>query len=183
MEKLFERVRKLWQAGELECDRILSAWLQGPVDQLPLKTYLDADDTIFQYPIRFWSEHSDAVLADLARRYLDRDLFKARSLSDLDPHQQQELHQLLQTELERKGLDPDSYLGLHSAHARGYTLYHEGIHLKGDGGYREIAELSGLVRSLTQTAPTTRIIFPREVEETVAYFLQESARQKARVGV
>ena len=183
MEKLFERVRQLWQAGELQCDRILSAWLKGPVDELPLKTYLDADDTIFQYPIRFWSEHADAVLSDLARRYLDRDLFKARSLTDLDPHQQQELFAILQVELERLGLEPNSYLGLHSAHARGYTLYHEGIHLKGDGGYREIAELSGLVRSLTQTTPTTRIIFPREVEETVEYFLQESARQHSGVGV
>ncbi|MGK7907464.1 MAG: HD domain-containing protein [Synechococcus sp.] len=183
LEKLFERARQLWQAEELTCDRILSAWLQGPVDELPLKTYLDADDIMFQYPIRFWAEHSDPILSDLARRFLDRDLFKARNLADLDVRQLQQLQETIEHELNRLGLACDSYLGLHSAHARGYSLYHEGIHLKGDGGYREIAELSPLVNSLTQTAPTTRIIFPREVEETVEFFLQQSAKQSAPLRV
>ncbi|MGK7910760.1 MAG: HD domain-containing protein [Synechococcus sp.] len=183
MERLFLRARHLWEAGELQCDLILSAWLEGPVDELPLKTYLDADDTMFQYPIRFWADHPDPVLSDLSRRYLDRDLFKARSIAHLPPQQQTELWATIESELKRLKLDPTSYIGLHSAHARGYTLYHEGIHLKGDSGYREIADLSPLVHSLTQTVPIPRIIYPREVEESVEYFLRQSVAPPSSVRV
>jgi HD superfamily phosphohydrolase len=173
LAKLYDRARTLLQAGELTVDPIVTAWLQGQVDKLPLKLYLMADDIGFLYPIRLWSEHPDSVLADLSRRYLDRDLFKARNIDRLSAEGQAELQALVAAALQQRGWPPEYYMGIRASHARGYTLYQEGINLKGDRGDREIAELSPLVQALTNTHPQTRLIFPRDVEEIVNGFLEK----------
>ncbi|WP_017328382.1 HD domain-containing protein [Synechococcus sp. PCC 7336] len=172
LTKLYERARTLLQAGELSCDRILTAWLQGPVDQLPLDLYLAADDILFQYPIRFWCDHPDPVLADLARRYLDRDLFKARNIAALPPDRQADLQAAAAAALAKLDLPANYYLGVRSSYARGYTPYQEGICLRGDRGDREIADLSPLVNSLAHTQPKTRLIFPREIEDIIETHLK-----------
>jgi hypothetical protein len=137
------------------------------VDQLPLKTYLAADDILFSYPLQFWSLHSDPILADLSRRFLDRDLLKARNISRLSAADQKALHSRLSQVFLRKGWDPCSYLGVRSAHTKGYTLYYQGISLNTEEGLKEIADLSPLVQALTQSQEQTWLIFPRELSDSV----------------
>ncbi|MEO0801195.1 MAG: HD domain-containing protein [Cyanobacteria bacterium J06642_2] len=173
LAKLFDRARELLAVGDLAVDPILTAWLQGPVDELPLKLYLAADDIMFQYPIRFWSEHPDPILADLARRYLDRDLFKARNLAALNVTSRQALQEAIADKLQQLHLAPEYYSGVIAAHARGYTLYHQGISLRTERGWQEIAELSPLVRELTNSQPQAWSIFPREVEDVINRFWED----------
>ncbi|MEO1132668.1 MAG: HD domain-containing protein [Cyanobacteria bacterium J06639_1] len=173
LSKLFDRARELLAAGELTVDPILTAWLQGSVDDLPLKLYLAADDIMFQYPIRFWSEHPDPILSDLARRYLDRDIFKARNLVDVAGDRRQALRAAISERLQNCGFAPNYYSGVIASYARGYTLYHQGISLRTDRGWQEIAELSPLVRTLATAHPQEWLIFPREMEDIVNRFWED----------
>ncbi|NJK72084.1 MAG: HD domain-containing protein, partial [Synechococcaceae cyanobacterium SM2_3_60] len=153
LQKLYDRARELVRQGELSADPILTAWLSEPVDQLPLATYLAADDILCLYPLRFWCDHPDPILADLARRYLDRDLFKALNVSHLRDGRwpvgddRESLRQFIRDRLPY----PDYYFGERSAQVRGYSLYQEGIMLQTESGQEEIATLSPLVHALIDT--------------------------------
>lgn len=171
LDRLYRRARVLLAKQQLAVDPILTAWLQGPVDDLPLAHYLAADDVMLSYPLRFWSTDPDPILSDLARRYLDRDLFKARNVTHLDPDQREELQVTLAQQLVRDGLDPDSYRGIRTARIQGYTLYQQGISLLTDQGLKEIAELSPLVKSLVETRPQLWLVFPRHYSDIVESFL------------
>ncbi len=181
-DRLFHRARVLYQAGDLELDPILAAWMSQTVDDLPLPLYLAADDIMFTYPLRFWSQGSllgqdsrfgstDPILQDLARRYLERDLFKGLNISYLDAHQRDEVLQGLRQKVAQDGLDPVYYVGLRSSRIQGYSLYHQGIQLHTERGPREIAELSSLVKALVDTRPQELLIFPHRYREWVESLL------------
>ncbi len=179
LDRLFKRAQQLLQKGEIELDPILSAWAwasmaaqKGDPFELPLSLYLAADDVLFSYPLRFWAMlGTDPILSDLSRRYLDRDLFKARNITHLPEEQRQTLVATVSEKMLRDGLDPESYLGIRSAHTQGYSLYAQGIQLKTDRGYEEIAHLSPLVRSLVETQLQVWLIFPRPYSDIVEGFL------------
>ncbi|MDX2271965.1 MAG: HD domain-containing protein [Cyanobacteriota bacterium] len=172
LDRLFRRVRTLFEQQSLTLDAVLSAWLKEPVNQLPLDLYLAADDGLFSYPFYFWSQTKDPILQDLARRYLNRDLFKARNISQLSSEQQQSLKIKLQQKLIQDNWDPDYYLGFRAAHVQGYTFYYQGILLETDVGLQEIATLSPLVNALVHTPPQVWLIFPRHYADLVESFLQ-----------
>jgi HD superfamily phosphohydrolase len=164
LKQAFIRARQLLPQG-LEADDTVRAWLTQDCNQLPLATYLEADDGVFIYHLQRWRHAQDAVLQDLCRRYLDRDLFKALDVSQLDPQQQQQLlTQSLTKAKARQKPDPTSYVGLQSSRSRGYTLYHQGIMIETAQGPQEISEISPLVRALTQDQNRTWLIYPREIE-------------------
>ncbi|MGY2976251.1 HD domain-containing protein [Thermostichus sp. MS-CIW-37] len=175
LERLFRRAEALLQRGEIELDPILSAWCwaslaaqKGDPFELPLPLYLAADDVVFSYPMRLWAmSGKDPILADLSRRYLDRDLFKARNITQLSEEQRQTLVAAVQAKMVRDGLDPESYLGIRSAHVQGYSFYDQGIQLKTERGYEEIAHLSPLVRALVETQSQVWLIFPRAYSDIV----------------
>jgi hypothetical protein len=129
---------------------------------------LAADDIIFSYPMRLWAmSGKDPILADLSRRYLERDLFKARNITQLSEEQRQTLVAAVQAKMLQDGLDPESYLGIRSAHVQGYSFYDQGIQLKTERGYEEIAHLSPLVRALVETQRQVWLIFPRPYGDIV----------------
>jgi HD superfamily phosphohydrolase len=175
LERLFRRAEALLQRGEIELDPILSAWCwaslaaqKGDPFELPLPLYLAADDIIFSYPMRLWAmSGKDPILADLSRRYLERDLFKARNITQLSEEQRQTLVAAVQAKMLQDGLDPESYLGIRSAHVQGYSFYDQGIQLKTERGYEEIVHLSPLVRALVETQRQVWLIFPRPYGDIV----------------
>ncbi|MFQ3613928.1 MAG: HD domain-containing protein [Cyanobacteriota bacterium] len=175
LDRLFKRAQVLLQRGEIELDPVLTAWLwaamaaqKGDPFELPLPLYLAADDGLFSYPLRFWAmSGTDPILADLSRRYLDRDLFKARNITQLPEEDRQTLVASVGEKMRREGLDPESYLGIRSAHTQGYSLYAQGIQLQTDRGSEEIAQLSPLVRALVDTQLQVWLIFPRPYSDIV----------------
>jgi len=171
LERLYQRARQLILAGSLKADEILTAWLTDNVDQLSLRQFLMADDIVFTYPFPFWAEHRDPVLADLASRFLSRNLFTSRLISSVPPAQQQNLYKHLYHKLGERYGDPESYLCIRQSHVQGYTLYHQGIELETDQGRVEIAQLSPLVQALTRIEPQTWLIFPKELAPDVQEFL------------
>lgn len=161
----FHRAKALLQQGTLQADETMTAWLQQDCNQIPLPQYLDADDGVFMYHLHRWQQHADPVLADLCRRFLDRDLLKTLDITEFAPAQQQQILAQVQTWLQQQQLEPNCYAGIRSTFSRGYTLYQRGIKLQTETGLQEISDLSPLVNTLTNPCQRTWLIYPRQVED------------------
>jgi len=171
LDHAFARAREQLQAGKLEADPVVTAWLGGRWSEtysldvhLPLADYLAADDGVFTYHLQRWQANPDPVLSDLCRRYLDRDLFKALDISHLNDEQRQELLTKVHFWLEELGFQAPYYAGIRVSFSSGYTLYQRGIKLQTPSGLVEISQLSALVRTLTEPYKRAWLIYPREIE-------------------
>lgn len=164
LEQAFRQARALINLDQLEADPTVRAWLTKTSSDLSLEQYLAADDIVFTYHLHRWRESSDPVLADLCRRYLDRDLLKALDVSQLTPEQRQDLQAKTISLLQRTGFTPQFYTGLRVSLSRGYTLYQRGIKLQTSQGLQEISKISPLVQTLTQSHQRAWLLYPREIE-------------------
>jgi uncharacterized protein len=169
LERIMHCARQL-ASGNLVADPTLRAWLTKPNAELTLKEYLDADDGVFLYHVQRWCESDDEVLRDLCTRYRDRNLFKAKNISQYDGAERDRLYQDAQATLSAKNLAPDFYVGLQFATTRGYTLYQRGIQLQTGKTLTEISELSPLVQTLIQPLQRVWLIYPREIESDLIIF-------------
>ena len=171
LEQAFRRARELMAIGQLSADATVTAWLQQDCNQLPLAQYLEADDGVFAYHLQRWQHHGDRILADLCRRFVDRDLLKTYDVTALSREQQQQLlkkvqYQLAQINFYQTGQaaeSPDYYAGLRTTWSSGYTQYQRGIKLQTDLGLQEISELSPLIHTLIEPRQKNWLLYPREV--------------------
>jgi uncharacterized protein len=164
VQQAFQRARELMAIGKLQADDTVTTWLKNDCDQMPLAQYLDADDGVFTYHLQRWQSHDDPILADLCRRFVNRDLLKAMDISQVAPEQQQLILATVQRDLEQVGFLPQYYTGLRTSLSRGYTLYQRGIKLQTTLGLREISQLSPLVKTLTEPWQRTWLLYPRQVD-------------------
>jgi uncharacterized protein len=165
LAQAFGRARELLAAGQLTADATVTAWLTQPQSELPLETYLAGDDVVFGYHLQCWRHHQDPLLADLCRRFLDRDLLKAIEVTDLPEPEQVDLLARLQQQLTGQGLDGSRYSSLRHTWSRGYTLYQRGIKLHQDNQLQDINQASPLVRTLTQPVERIWLLYPRPIED------------------
>ena len=171
LEQAFRRARELMAIGQLSADATVTAWLQQDCNQLPLAQYLEADDGVFAYHLQCWQHHGDRILADLCRRFVDRDLLKTYDVTALSREQQQQLlekvqYQLAQINFYQTGQaaeSPDYYAGLRTTWSSGYTQYQRGIKLQTNLGLQEISELSPLIHTLIEPRQKNWLLYPREV--------------------
>lgn len=164
LQHAFARARCLLEQGKIEADSIVTAWLTLPMTDLTLEHYLGADDGVFSYHLQRWQQCEDRVLADLCRRYGDRDLLKALEMTEFKPEQQQQMLAQLRQWLVHEGWEPEPYGGIRVALGSGYTLYQRGIKVYREDGLQEISELSPLVKTLTQPWRRTWLMYPKEFE-------------------
>ena len=163
----FNRARGLHQSGKLEVDGIMAAWLQSAQHPLALETYLAADDTVLNYHLQRWQRGKDALLADLCRRYVDRDLLKTLEITRLSDDQQREFLTQVQAHLNNQGLPGDTYATLEHTWSRGYTTYQQGISMHVDNAFVDIKDLSPLVNALSPPAESIWLLYPREIQPWV----------------
>ncbi len=179
LNQTFRRAKELYQAGKLTTDSIMTAWFSGDSASLPLEHYLAADDNVFNYHLQCWQHigqcHSDALLADLSQRYVNRHLFKAIALPDQPDFPQDALLAKVHELLRQRDLSPEHYAGLEVAFSRGYKPYKEGIRVQTATGTREIGEVSPLIRALVQTHQTHWLIYPRLIEDEVQKLVSDHA--------
>jgi uncharacterized protein len=159
--KIFERARSLINDGKLQADQIVTALLCREPSTWTCAEYLSADDTVFMYHIGRWRHDSDPILADLCRRYLDRDLFKGTEISSFDCNEREEFIEQWHEKLLASGLDPEYYCGVRVALTKGYTLYQQGIEIRTTQGLQEITHLSPLVQTLSQPIRKAWLIHPK----------------------
>jgi uncharacterized protein len=164
LERAFTRAKELWQQDDLVVDGTVAAWLKD-MSTLTLAAYLAADDGVFLYHLQRWQYHHDPILADLCRRYLDRDLFKTFDVTERSDNDRQTLLTKLQQQATQRGFTPDYYVGLRVSLSRGYTLYQRGINLQTPTGLVEISERSPLVKTLSQPMRRAWLILPKDLAD------------------
>ena len=152
----------------------MRAWLNQDCNQIELAQYLATDDGTFVYHLQQWQTHDDAILADLSRRFLDRDLLKALDISHLNESDRNLLLEKTEYWTTQAGFNPSIYAGLRIAVSRGYTLYERGINIQTTTGLQEIGELSALVQTLTQSIQKVWLIYLREIDEKVRAFVEKA---------
>jgi uncharacterized protein len=169
LEHAFDRAKTLLSLGELSPDETVTAWLQTPSDRLSLSDYLAADDGVFTYHLQRWQQHPDSILADLCRRYCDRDLFKARDITDLDSQQRETLLSKTSHWSTVAGFDAAHCSGIRICFSRGYTLYQKGIKIQTPHGLKQLSDLSPLVQTLVEPYERAWLIYPREIESQLQW--------------
>ena len=164
LQQAFVRARELLQAGRLEADETVKAWLSSHCDRLLLEQYLAADDGVFTYHLQRWQTSTDQILADLCRRFVDRDLPKTLDVTHLSHTERQTLLQTVHQWLAAEKSHATYYAGLQVSLSRGYTLYQRGIKCQTTKGLQELSELSPLVQTLTHPYERAWLIYPRSIE-------------------
>ncbi|MFM7888231.1 MAG: HD domain-containing protein [Pseudanabaena sp.] len=164
LEKIFLRAKALISKNlapnQIFADRTITAWLTQDPQTLTCEEYLASDDIVFAYHIQRWRDSEDAILADLCRRFLDRDLFYATEISHLDDIQQQEQLAIWYAKLQAQDLEPKYYCGIRVSRTKGYSIYRQGINIQTEQGLQDIARLSPLVQAIVHPIQKAWLVHP-----------------------
>jgi HD superfamily phosphohydrolase len=160
----------IWRAGGNPMDRILSG------EKLSLEDHLELDDTDVTFSIKRWRHSSDAILADLADRFLSRRLFKAYDL-DMPEAERIDFVERARAIVADEGFDPEYYFVEDKPSNAPYSFYARGSAnpknlIFVEDGYsrpaiREISAVSSAVRGLQEGYRIHRICFPAELKERI----------------
>lgn len=138
-------------------------------DRADISTYLHLDDHVIYTALHRWKSCTDEVLADLASRITERQLFKTMDVSRVKNLRSKE--NAARKEIRKAGLDPKYYFMLDTSGDIPYKPYDPrrpsvSSHILVDqnhlqGGTRDIFEVSEVVAGLARAAFTVkRAVFP-----------------------
>ncbi len=167
---LFKNGDQVWQAGETPMDKILAG------EKLVLKEHLELDDTDVMFSIKRWQHAADPILSNLAKRFLNRRLFKAFDLDMPETDRPGFVAESRQIVADA-GFDPDYYFVEDKAGNASYSFYAKDtsdpknlIYIE-DGfsrpQIREISSVSAAVRGLQEGYKIHRICFPAELKDKI----------------
>lgn len=143
-------------------------------DVLTTTEYLSLDDADVLFHIKQWQHDPDPILSDLARRFLERRLFKSLDVSTLAPADIATLRTTLAAALDKRGWPPEFYLLEDDA---GDVPYFGPYRPDAPERYiivedhrthprqREISEVSAAVQGL-RPYRLHRLCFPEELRDT-----------------
>ena len=180
LKLLLQRALDLYASGAALWYRPDSAFekvLQGK--KLTLSEHLSIDDHDVLFYIKQWQGSDDAILSDLAKRFLHRTLFKAFDL-DMPPDEVDEFVEAARRRVENAGFDTKYYFVNDSGGDAPYSFYTRNsdnpkdLIFVEDGfarpAIREISEVSAAVRGLQKAYRIHRICFPSELADDIAAF-------------
>jgi HD superfamily phosphohydrolase len=156
LQKLFKRVKVLVRNKRITyLESELYNWVMSP-DTLTVKDFLKIDDTYVLHHIKHWVDERDYILKDLARRFTERDIFKAYKVDDatkLDAR-----ITALSEDLRKRNLDPEYYIDVMKIASSPYSFYNpdasdysRAIFVENnDGTLTEISQLSHVVNALVK---------------------------------
>ncbi|MDI3329010.1 MAG: HD domain-containing protein [Alicyclobacillaceae bacterium] len=160
--KIIGRARKLWREGRLaEVPVFWSPWLEEGQESrgvLSVEAFLAMDDAVFLAGLHQLARSDDPVLADLSLRLLHRRLFRSVEVPGLTP----EAERMCREAFERAGLDPEAYLGFHTAVVDGAGNREPVWLTDGRRGRINLFQVSALLQSLAPVA-VTRIYYPEDL--------------------
>ncbi|MEO6654683.1 MAG: HD domain-containing protein [Pyrinomonadaceae bacterium] len=174
---LFKDGGSVWQAEGTPMDNILTG------EKLGLKAHLELDDTDVMFSIKRWQHSEDAILADLAKRFLNRRLFKAFDL-DMPEADRPEFVEEARRIVANSGFDPDYYFVEDTSGNASYSFYSKdtsdakNLIFVEDGfarpSIREISMVSSAVRGLQEGYRIHRICFPAELKDQIGELYHRS---------
>jgi uncharacterized protein len=169
--QLFSEGKEIWYAEKTPFAKILRG------EKLTLAEHLELDDADVMFHIKQWQNSPDAILSDLAKRFLHRRLFKAFDL-DMPDEEREDFLTKAREVIESAGFDPDYYFAEDRAGDVPYYFYTKDTTAPNKliyvaDGYsrptiREISEVSAAVRGLQKGYQIHRVCFPPEVNDEIA---------------
>jgi len=169
--ELFQSGENVWFASGTPFEKILSG------EKLSLKEHLALDDADVMFHIKQWQTSTDTILSDLAKRFLNRRLFKVFDL-DMPETERQEFLENARRLVEEKGFDTDYYFIEDLAGDVPYYFYTKEQTEKKNLIYveegfsrpqiKEISEVSAAVRGLQKEYQIHRLCFPPELKTEIA---------------
>ncbi|WHY86217.1 HD domain-containing protein [Neobacillus novalis] len=122
--------------------------------RVTLEDYLKLDESVILYYFQIWQEEEDAILRDLCRRFVNRNLFK---FAEFDPAKEYKKLAELNSLFKKAGIDPEYYLVVDSSSDLPYDFYRPGeeeerlpIHLlMKNGDLRELSRESEIVDAIS----------------------------------
>jgi uncharacterized protein len=177
------RARELIEDDKLRFrmrDSVFEKMLFG--QSVTTQEYLQLDDHDLMFHLKQWTRDEDDVLADLASRFIDRNLFKAIDL-EFVADEAKEFWARAEAIVSGAGFDPAYYLLLDRATDVPYYGYYSpvGVDPKSliymESGWprpeiREISEVSEVVRGMRKYR-IDRICFPIEVSDAMSQLARE----------
>ncbi|TYR80216.1 HD domain-containing protein [Priestia megaterium] len=143
-------------------------------DEISLEEYLKLDESIVMFYFQAWQEEDDAILADLCRRFMNRNLFK---YIEFNPNSQMKMWMELNTLFKKAGINPDYYLVVDSSSDLPYDFYRPGeeeerlpIHLlMPNDEVRELSRQSEIVEAISGKKRTDhKLYFPQDLIEQLS---------------
>ena len=185
---ILRRAVELFAASELRFTvpgSVFERMLGG--HELSVVEYLELDDYDLMFHIKQWQRDPDPVLADLARRFVDRRLFKTIDV-DVDPSAEAEMAEVVCGIVAAAGFDPEYYFVVDSASDVPYYGYYAPdeadarsniyVEVGSPGGeVREISSVSHVVKGM-ESYRIHRFCFPAEVADTVTAASEKLASGK-----
>ena len=182
------RARELIQRDQLVF-RMRGSALEKMLMNEPVTTaeYVQLDDIDVTFHLKQWAADADPILADLAGRFIRRDLFKAVDL-DFAEAIASEFWSGAMEVVARGGFDPEYYLAWDRASDIPYYGYYSPaaidprslIYIETGAPncvIREISEVSDVVRGMRGFG-INRVCFPAEVSVEMARLIEECTTQK-----
>ena len=185
LKSIFQRARTLIEAGQeavaTRCSPALSYFLMQRLEGKAIgrvkvrEAFCELDDSDVLFSIKRWARSHDPILADLSRRFIQRDFFRVQYLpyqpdgGRLSAWQQQVAQWLIKSGLSsHSNADQDRSLYLKSGISRNsaYTSQKDPIHIiSKDGVVQELSEMAdtSAISALTQQVEKHYIFFPKEV--------------------
>ena len=174
---LFKNGGTVWHAGGTPMQKILAG------EKLGLNDHLETDDTDVMFSIKRWQHADDAILSDLAKRFLNRRLFKAFDL-DMPESDRAGFVEDAKKIVTDAGFDPKYYFVEDKAGNASYSFYSKdtsdakNLIFVEDGfarpAIREISAVSAAVRGLQEGYRIHRICFPAELKDTIGALYHKS---------
>jgi HD superfamily phosphohydrolase len=184
------RARELIEQDKLQFrmrDSVFEKMLMGQA--VTAREYLQLDDTDLTFHLKQWTRDADAILADLAARFIDRKLFKAIDLEFI-ADEARHFWERAEAIVRDAGFDPAYYLVLDRASDVPYYGYYStvGVDPKSliyiESGWpraeiREISEVSEVVRGM-RGYRIDRVCFPAEVSEAMSQLASDYVSEMSR---
>jgi uncharacterized protein len=180
-----KRARELMEQNALGFrlkDSVFEKLLRG--ESVTTNEYLELDDTDVTFHLKQWMKEPDAILADLAKRFIHRKLFKAIDL-DFTDQALEDFCEGARRATIKAGFDPQYYLITdRAADVPYYNFYStEGvapeslIYIESGGAQsaiKEISEVSDVVRSM-RGYQIHRLCFPMELADEISRLAKSCA--------
>jgi HD superfamily phosphohydrolase len=173
---LFADGGDVWVAAGTPMETILRG------EKLTLSEHLAVDDADMLFHVKQWQRSSDGILSDLAKRFLNRRLFRAFDI-DMPEDERDGFIAASHRIVEKAGFDVDYYCIEDSAGDAPYYFYTldrdnpKNLIYVEDGfsrpAVREITEVSGAVKGLQNGYKLHRLCFPGEVRDEIGALYSE----------
>ncbi|PLS03888.1 HD domain-containing protein [Neobacillus cucumis] len=170
LRKILHRAKYLYENNysfKLEPIHFMSLFQE----KVTLEDYLKLDESVCFYYFQIWQEEKDAILSDLCRRFVNRNLFK---YAEFDPAKEYKKLAELTVLFEKAGIDPEYYLIVDSSSDLPYDFYRPGeeeerlpIHLlMKNGELRELSRESEIVDAISGKRRTDhKLYYPADFIE------------------